>query len=62
MMVSGEMNPFQLENLMDIELQTHHHEGESVSKAVPVSDALPGFGIVAAVLGIVNTMGALVDP
>lgn len=63
MMVSGEMNPFQLENLMDIELQTHHHEGESVAKAVnQVSDALPGFGIVAAVLGIVNTMGALGGP
>jgi chemotaxis protein MotA len=63
MMVSGEMNPFQLENLMDIELQTHHHEGESVAKAVTlVSDALPGFGIVAAVLGIVNTMGALGGP
>ncbi len=63
MMVSGEMNPFQLENLMDIELQTHHHEGEAVSKAVnQVSDALPGFGIVAAVLGIVNTMGALGGP
>ena len=63
MMVSGEMNPFQLENLMDIELQTHHHEGEAVAQAVNrVSDALPGFGIVAAVLGIVNTMGALGGP
>lgn len=63
MMVSGEMNPFQLENLMDIELQTHHHEGEATSKAVnAISDALPGFGIVAAVLGIVNTMGALGGP
>jgi chemotaxis protein MotA len=63
MMVSGDMNPFQLENLMDIELQTHHHEGEAVAKSVnQVSDALPGFGIVAAVLGIVNTMGALGGP
>ncbi len=63
MMVSGEMNPFQLENLMDIELQTHHHEGEALAQAVTrVSDALPGFGIVAAVLGIVNTMGALGGP
>lgn len=63
MMVSGEMNPFQLENLMDIELQTHHHEQEAVAQAVSkVSDALPGFGIVAAVLGIVNTMGALGGP
>ena len=63
MMVSGEMNAFQLENLMDIELQTHHHEEEAVAQAITrVSDALPGFGIVAAVLGIVNTMGALGGP
>ena len=63
MMVSGEMNPFQLENLMDIELQTHHHEQEQVAQAISkVADALPGFGIVAAVLGIVNTMSALGGP
>lgn len=63
MMVSGEMNPFQLENLIDIELQTHHHEEEAIAQAISkVSDALPGFGIVAAVLGIVNTMGALGGP
>jgi len=63
MMVSGDMNPFQLENLMDIELNTHHHESEEISGAVnKVSDALPGFGIVAAVLGIVNTMAALGGP
>lgn len=63
MMVSGEMNPFQIENLMDIELATHHHESEGASAAVSrVADALPGFGIVAAVLGIVNTMGALGGP
>jgi chemotaxis protein MotA len=63
MMVSGDMNPFQLENLMDIELATHHHEAEEISGAVnKVSDALPGFGIVAAVLGIVNTMAALGGP
>jgi len=63
LMVSGEMNPFQLENLMDIELQTHHNEEEAVTQAITrVSDALPGFGIVAAVLGIVNTMGALGGP
>jgi chemotaxis protein MotA len=63
MMVSGDMNPFQLENLMDIELATHHQESEEVSGAVTkVSDALPGFGIVAAVLGIVNTMAALGGP
>ena len=63
MMVSGDMNPFQLENLMDVELATHHHESEEISGAVnKVADALPGFGIVAAVLGIVNTMAALGGP
>jgi chemotaxis protein MotA len=63
MMVSGDMNPFQLENLMDVELSTRHHESEEIASAVnKVSDALPGFGIVAAVLGIVNTMAALGGP
>jgi chemotaxis protein MotA len=63
MMVSGDMNPFQLEALMDTELATHHHEAEDLASAVnKVSDAMPGFGIVAAVLGIVNTMAALGGP
>jgi chemotaxis protein MotA len=58
--VGGNMNPFELENLMDVELKTHHHEAEETSNALTsVSDALPGFGIVAAVLGIVITMGSI---
>jgi len=61
--VAGNMNAFELENLMDVELETHHHEQESTSHAVSrVADALPGFGIVAAVLGIVITMGSLGGP
>ncbi|MDP2359335.1 MAG: flagellar motor stator protein MotA [bacterium] len=60
LVVSGSMNTFQLENLMDVELSTHHHEAEQPAQAVSrVADALPGFGIVAAVLGIVITMGSL---
>ncbi len=56
--VGGNMNPFELENLMDIEMETHHHETEQpVNALTSVSDGLPGFGIVAAVLGIVITMG-----
>ena len=63
LVVSGSMNTFQLENLMDVELAAHHHEAEEPSQAVSrVADALPGFGIVAAVLGIVITMGALGGP
>jgi len=61
--VGGNMNPFELENLMDIELDNHHHEAEAIPGAITkVSDALPGFGIVAAVLGIVITMGSLGGP
>jgi len=63
LMVSGNMNPFELENLMDVELDTHHHEAAKVPGAITaVSDALPGFGIVAAVLGIVITMASIGGP
>ena len=57
------MNPFEIENLMDVELDTHHHEMEKIPSAITaVSDALPGFGIVAAVLGIVITMSSIGGP
>lgn len=57
LMVGGNMNPFELENLMDIELAAHHKEAAMPAEAITkVADALPGFGIVAAVLGIVITM------
>ncbi|WP_018950328.1 flagellar motor stator protein MotA [Thioalkalivibrio sp. ALMg11] len=60
LIISGSMNPHELDALMDVDLETHHEESERPSHAVNrVADALPGFGIVAAVLGIVNTMGAL---
>jgi chemotaxis protein MotA len=63
LIISGDMDQFQLEALMDLEIETHHHDGEQPASAMSkVSDALPGFGIVAAVLGIVNTMGALGGP
>ncbi len=63
MMVGGNMNAFELENLMDVELSTHHEEAKLASDAVTkASDALPGFGIVAAVLGIVITMASLTEP
>jgi chemotaxis protein MotA len=63
LMVGGNMNPFELENLMDVELETHHHESAKAPNALTaVSDALPGFGIVAAVLGIVITMASIGGP
>ena len=63
LMVGGNMNPFELESLMDVELETHHHESAQAHHALTkVSDGLPGFGIVAAVLGIVITMAAIGGP
>ncbi len=63
LMVGGSMNPFELENLMDVELETHHEEATLPSGAVTtVADGLPGFGIVAAVMGVVITMGSLGEP
>jgi chemotaxis protein MotA len=63
LIISGDMDQFQLEALMDLEIETHHHDGQEPASALSkISDSLPGFGIVAAVLGIVNTMGALGGP
>jgi chemotaxis protein MotA len=57
LMVGGNMNPHELESLLEYELETHHHEAlEPCHSVQKVADALPGFGIVAAVLGIINTM------
>lgn len=63
MMVGGSMNAFEIENLMDVELETHHQEAHKPIAAIQgASDALPAFGIVAAVLGVVITMGAISGP
>lgn len=60
LMVSGSMNAFEIENLMDNEIETHHHEGEVPVHAVSkIGDGLPAFGIVAAVMGVVKTMGSV---
>lgn len=60
---SGNMQPHELESLMDAEIETLQHELEEPAHAVTnVADALPGFGIVAAVLGITITMRDIAAP
>lgn len=57
LMVSGNMDAFQVENLMDNELDTHHMEGHVPAHCIAkLGDGLPAFGIVAAVMGVVHTM------
>ncbi len=60
LMVSGNMDAFQIENLMDNEIDTHHQECEvPVHTIAKIGDAMPAFGIVAAVMGVVHTMGSV---
>jgi chemotaxis protein MotA len=60
LMVSGNMDAFQIENLMDNEIETHHHEGEvPVHCIAKLGDGMPAFGIVAAVMGVVHTMSSV---
>ncbi|MDR2422080.1 MAG: flagellar motor stator protein MotA [Deltaproteobacteria bacterium] len=61
--VSGNIEPMEFENLMDIDTDAHEHHGTLVPTALTtVSDSLPGLGIVAAVLGIITTMGLMSEP
>jgi chemotaxis protein MotA len=60
LMVGGNLNTFEIENLMDNEIETHHQEGEVPVQAVQkTGDAMPAFGIVAAVMGVVHTMASV---
>lgn len=60
LMVTGNMDAFQIQNLMDNEIETHHAEGEvPVHCIAKLGDAMPAFGIVAAVMGVVHTMASV---
>ena len=60
LMIGSNIEPHELEALLELELEKHHHEAlEPAHVLAKVADGLPGFGIVAAVLGIVITMGAI---
>lgn len=63
MMVSGNLNSHEIEALMDSEIETHHQETHApIAALTRLAGALPAFGIVAAVLGVVNTMGSVGQP
>ncbi len=59
----GMENHYQLEDLMDKEIDILHHEGETIAGAITnMGDGLPALGIVAAVLGVIHTMGSITEP
>jgi chemotaxis protein MotA len=60
---SGAVEPFDIDQMMELDMEVHHHDATlPVAALSTVADALPGLGIVAAVLGVVITMGALGGP
>jgi chemotaxis protein MotA len=60
---SSVVDPFDLDQMMELDMEVHHHEAtQPVTALSTMADSLPGIGIVAAVLGVVITMGALGGP
>ncbi|QRM20534.1 flagellar motor stator protein MotA [Dechloromonas sp. TW-R-39-2] len=63
MMVGGNLNTVEIESLMDVELETHHHEAAEPGHVVAnIAGSVPAFGIVVAVMGVVNVMGSVGSP
>jgi chemotaxis protein MotA len=63
MAITGGVEPFDMDQMMELDMEVHHHEAtQPIDSLTTVADALPGLGIVAAVLGVVITMGSLGGP
>src|SRR5437660_7248047 len=63
MAASGGVEAFDMDQMMERVMEVHHHEQvQPVAALATMADSLPGLGIVAAVLGVVITMGALGGP
>lgn len=63
MAASGAIEPFDADQMLEMDMEVHHHEStQPVAALSTMADSLPGLGIVAAVLGVVITMGALGGP
>ncbi|MDR3772559.1 MAG: flagellar motor stator protein MotA [Terracidiphilus sp.] len=61
--ITGGVEPFDMDQMMELDMEVHHHgEALPIAALSTVADALPGLGIVAAVLGVVITMGSLGGP
>ena len=62
-MVSGNLNSLEIENLMDLEIETLHNEAMEPANVIgELAQAMPAFGIVAAVMGVVHTMESMSLP
>jgi len=62
-MTMGVEDHYQIEELMERDLEAHHHEHERIAGSITtMGDAMPALGIVAAVLGVITTMGSITEP
>lgn len=60
---TGTLSPLAVEEVIDTHIETHHHAAmKPVERLQTMSDALPALGIVAAVLGVIKTMGSIDKP
>jgi len=63
MFTLGADKPYEIEALMDEEIDVHHQEQEAIVTSITsIADAMPAIGIVAAVLGVIHTMGSITEP
>jgi chemotaxis protein MotA len=63
MAITGGATPFDVDQMMELDMDVHHLSASQPASALTtMADALPGLGIVAAVLGVVVTMSALGGP
>lgn len=63
MLIMGVDNHYQIEDLLTAEIEGHHHHGEEVAGAINnLAESFPALGIVAAVLGVITTMGSINEP
>lgn len=63
MLTLGTSSPHEIEAIMEQELEVHHGEQHNIAAALQtLADAFPALGIVAAVLGVINTMGSITEP
>lgn len=63
LLTMGVDNPYSMDEILEKEIETHHHELEQTAAAITtVADAMPALGIVAAVLGVITTMGSITEP
>ena len=61
--ITGGVSPFDVDQMMELDMEVHHLTANQPCQALTtMADALPGLGIVAAVLGVVVTMGSLGGP